>query len=741
MFKNELLKAANKRLITLIAIIIIANIIVTYISFQKKPADASEVNEYIELYKNNYAEFDNRYINFIESSNDVIVENIGSLSKEAYSLKTVKELNDYINRYNNNIDSILFQADVNISESLPKTYSYKYQVQVKNMYESLSQKSLPMTYVSGWDSYLLNNQQCLFILIAVIVLSSFIVINDYDVGMNRLIQTTIKGKVKVATSKILVNILMIAIITLVVSGTTIVSIIFAGGLSGENAPIQLLPLFEVCPYNISILQYAFIQLVVRIIGFVSVGIFTMLISKVFKSYIVSTISAISILTLNNLIVNPQLSSKSFTVLFNQWLLIDVNTLFGKYQSFKAFNYSIYVFPTILLSFLVIIALSSVFIIYYKGRVLNNRKKAFANNTIQSIQRNISAKSNFRYPFQFELKKMFSNSIAIILCIFLLILKGYLINYSIPEKNDNAYQMYTEIFRGEMTPEKETRITDIRNEIDDTLASKQSMVNKYKGGEITDTEYREYMKQYWENYVLGEEFGKIEKYSSFLKESEFSGWIIYDTGYNIFFNLKPDIILCALLFIILYGVFHNEKKIRMDQLNNTTVKGTEYLYKKKIQSVMIITIITSTLFILIDMATVISKYTFPTLEAPIQSLRMFGDVQVSLKIWQFLILFILLKVIYYIGFSLLVALIGLKAKNNITIVVFALLAILIPHILSNYIPLFEYLDILNYFSVTPIIENTGWNIALFIGIPCISLLVMFLAIRWGKKHILQWRNRK
>ena len=157
----------------LLAVILITNIAVVFISVPKPPADKYEIQEYIELYQKDRLEFDFKY-GIIDESNDLISRN-----KEYYCITTTRSLFNYVNQYTEDIDSILFQAHVNKSEGTPGTFSYAYQDQIIKSYEKFADRSLPSIYVIGWDSYFSNSQQCILILIAVIVLASFIVINDY----------------------------------------------------------------------------------------------------------------------------------------------------------------------------------------------------------------------------------------------------------------------------------------------------------------------------------------------------------------------------------------------------------------------------------------------------------------------------------------------------------------------------------------------------------------------------------
>ena len=727
MIKNEFRKLINKRLMILLAIILVANIVVAFVSNQKPPADKDEINTYIELYKNNRSEFDYKYGITEEPSS------LNNNNKEYYCIVKTKELYDYVDQYTADIDSILFQAHVNASEGSLSTYAYAYQKQVIKSYEKLDYYELPPIYVLGWDSYLANNQQCIFILIAVIILASFIIINDYDVGMNLVIHTTANGKTKTIISKMLVSMFSATAVSLLISGTTIISIALSSGFSGGNAPIQLIPMFEFCPFKFSLIQYTLIQLLIRAFGFAVIGITTVLVSLLFKSYVLSAMCVLAMGLINNLVLNYQLEYKSITAAINWWLLVDVNTLFEKLYCCKLFNDSLLIIPTTLFSLLVLSIIVSFAIVHVQSKYPMKKSSAFLQKSRQIFKNNICPKIGYRNLFQFEQKKIFYSGTIVVLCVFCIIMKGYISYHVIPDQQDEIYQMYTENFKGNMTLEKKTQMAKIRKTIDTVLSSKEDTLNKYRNGEITDAEYRIFMQQYWDNYILDEEFAKIELYASDLAESNSVGWIIYDTGYNLLFGLGPDFILSVLLFIISYGVFFNETKLKTDQLNSTTINGKSHLYNNKILGLIIRAIIVSTLFSLIDMLTVKIKYDFTSLDAPIQSLRMFDGFQVNITIGQFLLLFVLLKILYSVGFSILISLIGLKSKNSITIIALTLMILFVPFQLGNYLPVLKYLDITNYLSVTPMIILSDKSIGLLCLIPCTYLTVMVLFLRWAKKR--------
>ena len=74
MIKSEFRKLINKRLMILLAVILITNIAVVFISVPKPPADKYEIQEYIELYQKDRLEFDFKY-GIIDESNDLISRN------------------------------------------------------------------------------------------------------------------------------------------------------------------------------------------------------------------------------------------------------------------------------------------------------------------------------------------------------------------------------------------------------------------------------------------------------------------------------------------------------------------------------------------------------------------------------------------------------------------------------------------------------------------------------------------
>lgn len=728
MIKSEFRKLINKRLMILLAVILITNIAVVFISVPKPPADKYEIQEYIELYQKDRLEFDFKY-GIIDESNDLISRN-----KEYYCITTTRSLFNYVNQYTEDIDSILFQAHVNKSEGTPGTFSYAYQDQIIKSYEKFADCSLPSIYVIGWDSYFSNSQQCILILIAVIVLASFIVINDYDVGINPVIHTTAKGKTSTIVGKICVTAFSVVAISLLISGTTIVSIALRSGFAGEDAPIQLIPLFEFCPFNLTIAQYALIQLLIRSIGFVLVGIIAMLISLLFKSYLLSAICILAIGLINKLTLNIQLEYKSVFAALNWWLLVDVNTPFEKLHCCRLCNNSLLIFPTAL-SALLILGIVIVFaIIRIQKRWVLKSNHIFLQRIKAIFENKIRAKVHYGHLFQFELKKTFHNGMIVSLCALCIIMKLYTINRAIPTPKDEIYRMYTEEFQGGMTLEKKAQIAEIRRAIDTVLSSKEATLNKYKNGEITDTEYRFFMQQYWDNYVLSEEFSKIELYATDLEESNSIGWIIYDTGYNYLFTLGLDYILCVLIFIVSYGTFYNEIKLKTDQLNGTTINGKNRLYNSKILGLIIRAIIASAFFTLMDIMTVNIKYDFASLNAPIQSIRIFNTFPADITIGQFLVLFVFLKIFYCVGYSIFVSLIGLKSKNSFTIITLTLMIVFIPHQLSNNLPALKYIDISSYLTVTPIIVSNKSLVLLFL-IPCIYFAALILSLKWARKAFI------
>lgn len=687
--KYEIKKMLSGKLLIVLMVCVFTNGLICYISAPSVPATKEDIQEYIFLYENEYDNFKKLY------TNSNFFQNIDTslLTSKEYSLITVWNQASYIEQYYKDIDSIIFQANVNLSELDADTYMYRYQMQVRSIYENLLKQELNIHYIKGWDFYLEYTIQTFISAFFIVISSIFLVGIEDNSAMSNISNTYKNGKLHLAINKITAILFTSIVIVLSQSLITVIVIAMKTGFCGYNAPIQLLPSYELMPMLISIGKFTVLQIFIRILGIFLLGILTAIFTKATRTQIVPLLASILILSIEYFLMKTENLQNSAIKLYNLFGLLFRNNIFQRYYSFSIFGYSVDAIIILIFAvFLVSIILSAVLILlYYRlpSYVYKSIKyRGYKNSFFPCI-----------FPFT-ELKKLKGQKWILFLTVGILLTKCVYMSNLTSITDNTVYHHYMLQFEGEYTTEKHQKIKDIRVDIDTILNKKDEVIAAYKMGIIQEDDYRTFMQKYWDSYVSEREFQKIEKYADYLSTLSTQGKkvaFVYDRGYNILFNESPDLLLCALIFVLTYWIFSYEEEIKITQLTQTMTNGRKIYFSKKVFLIIILSNISVILFSLIDIFYINRSSGFPLINASTISLMQFEKIQSELTILVMLLLCFVIKLFIYSIFSVINSLLGLFFKKITLRIFFWIIIFFIPSILTNFLPVFQFFDILGFLS--------------------------------------------
>jgi hypothetical protein len=301
---------------------------------------------------------------------------------------------------------------------------------------------------------------------------------------------------------------------------------------------------------------------------------------------------------------------------------------------------------------------------------------------------------------------------IFVVIVLIIAKCYISNNdftAVKSYSDAVYKEYMTTLSGELTDKKRDFIITERTNINDILAKKDEMFEKYLTEKINFVEYREYINEYNYAYSRNELFARIENHTRYIEkvkiEKNVDGWFVYDTGWKKLFHNEFDIILYVLVLLLFAGIFADEYTSKSSsggfaQILRTSKNGRKRTFALKLSSSVIITIVSIVIFNLIEIILIFNNYSLPALNAPLLSMQSFADINGNITLAQYFVLYMLIKIIGYILFTLFICALSELFKNNIFAMSVSVAVTLFP-------ALFVYfgLDIFNYFDFTALLSGT------------------------------------
>ena len=188
------------------------------------------------------------------------------------------------------------------------------------------------------------------------------------------------------------------------------------------------------------------------------------------------------------------------------------------------------------------------------------------NLLRLIYTNNSRK-NKKYPMSLVMWEISKHRIFILIVLVLALLKLYFVSEEYSNKNlsfaDDVYREYMSYLSGEVTKEKLEYINTEIEYINSIYDNEKEMALKYKIGEITFEEYKDYLEKYQYAKTRKDVILKIKEQSLYLNEIKqiynIEGYFIYETGILQIINRKFDILLYIAVILVSGGLYICEYK--------------------------------------------------------------------------------------------------------------------------------------------------------------------------------------
>ena len=662
---------------------------------------------------------------------------------------------DASREYPDVIDAVIRRAEANLAEFRAMgvdedSFTCRYQTRVIELYElARDNVKIGIEYTRGWDEYFSYDLVNVFLFLMVIMLGSVIFAEEKQTGILPIIRTAKYGRARTALAKICTMLLLTAGFTILFTVTTWAVYGLVLGFSSPANVIQALPSFTLSQYRITIGEYFIITVGVRLLTFWAFATVMLLLSAVFSGYVLIYLSGLGLFGINFLLYTLKyINANAIAKNANMVAAAAVSPLFVRYRAVNLFGNMAGCVPFLLVLFTVLILGCAAFTvrIFVRGgfsirpawadsvgvffRMISARiLAAAAKLPVYSGKRPVRRRAYSLSLLSAEVFKTLISSRFIWIAAALLVLKcWYAADVYAPtgSYSDAVYHEYMTRLYGEVTEEKLEYIEEERASIIDTLGRKGAVEEAYRSSAMGYEEYREYLSEYNYAYSRDELLKTIEEHRDYLigleEETGVRGWFLYDTGWRRLFAGDADLFLYASLLLLLTGSFAAEYASRSSsgsfaQILRSTKKGREDTFRAKLISAGIISVTMAVLFGGADFFAVFSGYEMPGADAPVQSVRMFGELTGNLSVGGYTVLFLLLRISGAFLMAMLVCALSELLCRYIPVLGSVVVLTMLPALCAYFgLKAAEKVSFLNLLAATPLVlqsaseslAGSGWT---------------------------------
>lgn len=781
MFWYEWKKVLGSRLVVLsVLVFLIINAFVCYFQTRENPKElpSDTLAAFFEIYMSDEQKMQQEYLQmqeFLSEQEHLWAEQM-VLGNREYEMQTWKNKYapegftdaqlfhhvisaiEYAQNYPSKIQHAIktaYTQIINSSETNVDTesYIYKYQAAVIQRYQNVyDHVKITPSYVRGWSEYFAYDFMSVFFLVSIVIVSGFVFTNEHQLGTAPLIRSTKHGRLYTTLMKSIVVYGSAILLCLLFCVETLFIINITKGFSTADIPIQTLDSFLYCPFIVTIKEYLLIDFGFKLI---SAFIFTAIaaaFSSGFCNYLFTYIGSLGLLGLDYLFFIMQFpSGENIIRALNLMSISTSQTILDRYHAVRFGNTPISYCSIILIIYAIVTAILTAFIVirYNQGGIANLNK---GKHNIQKIYPVVKTRDNYgdinkNYSISLFIAELYKSTIAtrfIYVVIALLLVKCLIVYTDFPSTNshtDEMYHEYMSALAGPISDEKRVYVRNERNFITETLNNYEAVSNSYIQGEIDLSTYRNYLTDYNYAFSHSEILEQIENhivYIDIMENANKEAWFVYDTGWVRLLNGRFDWSIYALIVILCSNVFASEYKSRTSaagfhQILRTTKYGRKKTFRLKFGTTILFSFVLSLVWSIIDIIAVISTYELPAFNAPIWSIEYFADIEYTITIWQFSIVYVCVKTLAHTILALLTTTLALIFRKNITAMFFITILTLLPRILSILgMPYIKYIDYVNMIEATPVLllNMEGATFVLLVVI-CSVCVFVFSKRMWNK----------
>lgn len=635
--------------------------------------------EYIERYnKGNYL----RYTDSLFGERELI----------AAVLKEVREVMQY-DAYLSEIDLSAKSMDGSSFFSDEDTFAYRNAAKTPEAFEHLKgvklQPGLSEGITMATQSDITDILAVLFVLLSCL----FLIIPEEENKMFALIQSTVGGRVKTVSAKILTMLLICILAVFFLYGTNGLLSNYLFGFGNLNRNIQSVDGFIGSPYNISVGEYLLFYIGTKVIALFMFSVIILFFCIKSKNAIVVYVATALLFVVSSAafrLIAPQ-SAWSPLHFVNLITLLKVIPIFAGYTNLNIFGYPVNVISVWIPAG--ILCLSIFIWLCARSFGTDNKKQAgrrkwgrlqFGNPFRKAVFHSMSGNEWY--------KQLVVNKTVLLLLLFVAFqIYNYVGMEVLVTTDDLYYKRYMTKLSGPLTEEKSDWIEDEKQHLEDTAQAMNALVMQYANHEIDRQQYEAQAIYYQGVLVMQGAFESVYQRYQYIVQMQGEGQslhFVYDRGINVLIGedgatdmLTNALMLCLVVIACFSGWFVREKINRVHMLLKTTQNGSGKLFSVKYLSAVIYTLPIFLAAYCPNLIFALANYETTGFSAPAGSLPLLAGFGEQLSVWQALFLFYASHLLgAYVILSVTLA-ISVFSQKHIAAMLITSVFVLLPIVLS------------------------------------------------------------
>ncbi len=652
---------------------------------------------------------------------------------------------NYVTSYPSKLAAVVEEA-VSMKNSVlamgipESSYAVQYQENVIRIYTDLGQMvRLGFEDVRGWNTYFSYEPLTIFLFLAVIIVSSVIGLYDHSCGTLPILRTVRHGRLRLMGAKIAAAASAAVALTAVYVLVTVTVIGIVRGYSSPFNAVQVISEYLYCPWNISVIECFFLDLLVKIVLYAVFSLFMLAAASLVKHYVVTFligVGAVGIgfglaqlryLWMNLLSVTEIASGEIF------WTRYRAVNFFGAVVPAVPFCTAVLALAAAAcVRFLVLTekktGLLPVRTVKSLGQLLHlpqRRRKETARRPVGVYSRSL---------FGWELTKRTLSRGIMVLLLALFVTKGVLDRQAgqlAGSFTDAVYREYMTRLEGEMTDEKRAYLASERKRMSDATNGFSKKQEAYLNKELSVEEFRVYLDEY--NYAASrkEIFGMIEEHARYIDRLADEGeeaWFLYDTGWEYLFFSDFDWTLYAALILLTADVFSMEYDSSSSRglfagILRVTKRGRRESCAAKYLSALASAAVFTLLWNAADLVTFAVSYGLPRWDAPVRSMEIMETLGAAPTVGGYWICLVLVRLAASVALAALVCSLSLLLRRRLSVIAVAAVVTLLPMLLAKVgAEIFSVPDFTEWMRGTPLLLRGGTGV-LFIAVFAAAVLAL------------------
>lgn len=512
-----------------------------------------------------------------------------------------------------------------------------------------------------------------------------------------------------------------------------------------TAPIQSSDIFKDRILHMDFLQFFFMAIAFKAAAATMIALLIwLLISLIgnilFVSATAGIFAAAEILLYKNI---SEQSTLSFFKTFNLFTLFD-------YKSITEYNLISFFGIPVRAEFLIWIIVLTVTLMLSAAVVLSAKRNnpvrtpsklfSFFGAIFKKLSIACSKIQSIVYAGRFETYKiMYIGKGFFVIAVFILILAfSFNTNQLVFSPTESFLNDYYDEHGGKLNSAVYDSISEMQAQAQTVQAEFEKKAEQYSKGMISFEEYElaraknaAYDTVRQAAAVLLEQVNRIEP----LKEKGITPVLINEKGYNALFSPQSNqteilLLLCA-VSIMFSGVFPIEKSSNMICINRCAKNGRNRLWSKKIIAVIPKVFVLTAISYFFYAFQIAYLYRLDFLNADIQNLECLQNVDLSISVFQYLLLNFAFEFIFVLAASLIVSAISAFISQFAVIIISASIFVLPGALSSAGISALSSISASHLFNFNSVVIQDGMNIknfALHIVLAAAAVLLLYLSGR-------------